>query len=315
MSSLRNALQRRNHRERSQLESRATRFGLLEKHKDYVLRAKDYNRKQKTLRTLKQKAAFRNPDEFYFGMVNASTKKGVHVATRERDEKMDADFLRLLKTQDQGYVNYQRSVNASRVDKLKEGLHFLEEEQEYQDDDDDDAEEEEEDHGAMEVDDQDETIPGGLSSSRRKRTPQHTVFVDSIAEGRTERARKPSLPHRASIPKLIHPSPFPRLAAKSFSPSEHFRTPASLLHRKYNRPTTDMLETAELPPAASRPNARKREKAYRELSARLDREDKLRKAQLEMDLQKNLMGKGPKKKTGVDEQGLPVYKWKAVRKR
>jgi hypothetical protein len=54
------------------------RQGLLEKHKDYVLRARDYHRKQDRLTKLKRKAAFRNPDEFYFAMHSSKTKAGVH---------------------------------------------------------------------------------------------------------------------------------------------------------------------------------------------------------------------------------------------
>ncbi|KAJ3079507.1 UTP11-like, U3 small nucleolar ribonucleoprotein [Quaeritorhiza haematococci] len=72
-NSLRNVVKRREHKERSQLSSRA-RLGLLEKHKDYVLRARDYHRKQDRLKSLREKALFRNPDEFYFKMINTRTK-------------------------------------------------------------------------------------------------------------------------------------------------------------------------------------------------------------------------------------------------
>ena len=72
-SSLRNSLHRRNHKERSQLSHRA-KFGFLEKHKDYVLRAKDYHSKQERIQRLKQKAADRNKDEFYFSMTKQRTK-------------------------------------------------------------------------------------------------------------------------------------------------------------------------------------------------------------------------------------------------
>jgi len=73
MSSLRNSLHRRNHKERGQLAHRK-RLGILEKHKDYVLRAKDYNSKKERIRKLKQKASERNKDEFYFGMVGKKTQ-------------------------------------------------------------------------------------------------------------------------------------------------------------------------------------------------------------------------------------------------
>jgi hypothetical protein len=72
-SSLRNSLHRRNHKERSQLAHRA-RLGILEKHKDYVKRARDYHSKQDRLTRLKQKAAEKNKDEFYFSMTREKTK-------------------------------------------------------------------------------------------------------------------------------------------------------------------------------------------------------------------------------------------------
>ena len=71
-SSLRNSLHRRNHKERSQLAHRS-KLGILEKHKDYVQRARDYHSKQDRLNHLRQKAAERNQDEFYFSMVKEKT--------------------------------------------------------------------------------------------------------------------------------------------------------------------------------------------------------------------------------------------------
>ena len=73
MSSLRNSLHRKNHKERSQLAHRS-RLGILEKHKDYVLRARDYHSKQDRIQRLRQKAADRNKDEFYFAMTRQKTE-------------------------------------------------------------------------------------------------------------------------------------------------------------------------------------------------------------------------------------------------
>ena len=73
MSSIRNSLHRPTHKERSQLSHRA-KLGFLEKHKDYVLRARDYHSKQERIRRLQQKAADRNKDEFYFGMNKQKTR-------------------------------------------------------------------------------------------------------------------------------------------------------------------------------------------------------------------------------------------------
>jgi U3 small nucleolar RNA-associated protein 11 len=70
---LRNSIHRRNHKERSQLANRA-RLGILEKHKDYVKRARDYHSKQDRLTRLKQKVAERNKDEFYFSMSKQTSK-------------------------------------------------------------------------------------------------------------------------------------------------------------------------------------------------------------------------------------------------
>lgn len=73
MSSLRNSVHRRNHKERSQLVHR-THLGILEKHADYVKRSRDYHSKQDRINRLRQKAAERNKDEFYFAMVNERTQ-------------------------------------------------------------------------------------------------------------------------------------------------------------------------------------------------------------------------------------------------
>jgi len=75
--SLRNSLHRRNHKERGQLAHRR-KLGHLEKKKDYILRAKDYHTKQNRIKRLKVKAADKNQDEFYFGMVNERTKVSAH---------------------------------------------------------------------------------------------------------------------------------------------------------------------------------------------------------------------------------------------
>lgn len=47
---------------------------MLEKHKDYVHRARDYKSKKDRIRKLREKAAFRNKDEFYWGMIKGKTK-------------------------------------------------------------------------------------------------------------------------------------------------------------------------------------------------------------------------------------------------
>ena len=73
MSSFKNAAPRRDHKERSQPSNR-NRLGLLEKHVDYIKRARDYGRKRDEIKRLREKASFRNEDEFYFGMINSGTR-------------------------------------------------------------------------------------------------------------------------------------------------------------------------------------------------------------------------------------------------
>ncbi|CCF46396.1 hypothetical protein CH063_03862 [Colletotrichum higginsianum] len=128
MSSMRNAVQRRSHRERAQPVERQ-RFGLLEKHKDYSLRAKDYNKKKAQIKSLRQKAAERNEDEFYFGMLSRNSmgsrlkdgrKWSGTVAGDRGNKAMDMETVRLLKTQDVGYVRTMRNVISKEVKRLEE---------------------------------------------------------------------------------------------------------------------------------------------------------------------------------------------------
>ena len=102
MSSLRNSVQRRNHKERAQPLERS-KWGLLEKHKDYSLRAKDHNEKRKRLKILREKAADRNPDEFHFGMMSARMKDGKKLGDRG-NKALSHDTVKLLKSQDAGYL-------------------------------------------------------------------------------------------------------------------------------------------------------------------------------------------------------------------
>ncbi|KAL8762982.1 MAG: hypothetical protein Q9184_001132 [Pyrenodesmia sp. 2 TL-2023] len=100
---MRNAVQRRNHKERAQPAQRE-KWGSLEKHKDYSLRAKDYNEKKKRLKGLREKAAERNPDEFSYSMLNSKTDRHGRNIKDRGNATLSHDAVKLLKTQDAGYL-------------------------------------------------------------------------------------------------------------------------------------------------------------------------------------------------------------------
>ncbi|CEG72000.1 UTP11-like, U3 small nucleolar ribonucleoprotein [Rhizopus azygosporus] len=255
MPSLRNTVQRRNHKERGQIASRA-KYGLLEKKKDYLLRAKDFHAKQKRLKALKEKALFRNPDEFYFKMINSQTKNGQHI--QKRNEELPDEMIQLMKSQDKQYIKYHRDLSKRKMEKLQDSLHFI-----------DDPEQQQE-------------------QSIQKKS-KHVVFVDSEAE------------------------------AKQFSPAKHLDTLPELVNRKFNRPRIETLKEAEIIAPLSgkelKEIKKEREQKYKELASRMKREEQLKRAEQELELQRALRQKGRKKIVGKDKHGLDVYKWKQERKK
>ncbi|RAH68658.1 rRNA-processing protein UTP11 [Aspergillus aculeatinus CBS 121060] len=123
MSTMRNAVQRRNHKERGQLQGRE-KWGILEKHKDYSLRAKDYNAKKAKLKRLQEKVRDRNPDEFNFGMLSSHTARQGRHGTGVRDSAaargLSHDAIKLLKTQDAGYLRTQGERIRRQLGRLEE---------------------------------------------------------------------------------------------------------------------------------------------------------------------------------------------------
>ncbi|PVV04968.1 hypothetical protein BB560_000514 [Smittium megazygosporum] len=277
MSSFRKSNPRRDHKERAQPVHRS-KYGLLEKHKDYVLRAKDFHFKQDRLKALKDKARNRNDDEFYFAMQNQRTKKGVHIS--DRNAVFSHDFLQLLKSQDAAYVQNQININANKIRNLREGLSFNDLE------------------AAVLLTDSSfdffndleaATLLDKKSNSVSEPPKQkHTIFVDDSEQ------------------------------LNSFDPSEYFDTPSELLNRKFNRLKKDQIEqAAENIPSKQEMKKlnRLKSKLVSELAMRMERQDQLKKVLREMQIQKELQKKGSKIKVGKDAMGLPVYKWKYDRKR
>lgn len=118
---------------------------------------------------------------------------------------------------------------------------------------------------------------------------KHVVFVDSEAE------------------------------AKQFSPAKHLDTLPELVNRKFNRPRIETLKEAEIIAPLSgkelKEIKKEREQKYKELASRMKREEQLKRAEQELELQRALRQKGRKKIVGKDKHGLDVYKWKQERKK
>ncbi|KAK2747208.1 hypothetical protein FQN55_005203 [Onygenales sp. PD_40] len=173
MSSMRNAVQRRPHRERAQPAARE-KWGILEKHKDYSLRARDYNVKKAKLQRLREKARDRNPDEFAFGMMSDGSKRqGKHGARDSKATQLSHDAVKLLKTQDAGYLRVvgekvRRQLEGVEMeDRLQRGMRGALGEEEGGGSEDED-------------DDYDEDGVGGRGLGRGKKV----VFAESVEEQR-----------------------------------------------------------------------------------------------------------------------------------
>ncbi|XP_068121532.1 probable U3 small nucleolar RNA-associated protein 11 isoform X2 [Hyperolius riggenbachi] len=117
----------KNHRERSQPGFRKN-LGVLEKKKDYKLRAEDYKKKKNTLNALRKKALEKNPDEFYFKMTSSKLQAGVHVIKQTSEEVTD-EQLKIMRTQDIKYVELKRVAESKKIERLKSELHLLDAEE------------------------------------------------------------------------------------------------------------------------------------------------------------------------------------------
>jgi len=113
------------HRERHQPEARQH-LGYLEKKKDYKLRADDYNAKKAELKYLHSKALDRNPDEFYYHMINSQVEDGVH-KDKVKQIEYTPEQVQLMQTQDYKYIVTRQTMESKKVEKLRANLHKLDE--------------------------------------------------------------------------------------------------------------------------------------------------------------------------------------------
>ncbi|KAI3005061.1 hypothetical protein CBS147346_4609 [Aspergillus niger] len=194
MSSMRNAVQRRNHRERGQLEGRE-KWGILEKHKDYSLRAKDYNMKKEKIKRLQEKVRDRNPDEFAFGMMSSSSaRQGKHGAAGNRDSAaargLSHDAIKLLKTQDAGYLRTVGERIRRQMEKLEEEVRLQDGMKEILDGDAGEDKKKEED--VMDDDDMDFDFDFGDDEvdQKKNKKSRKLVFADDRKEQRVLKKKK-----------------------------------------------------------------------------------------------------------------------------
>lgn len=118
---LKHVVHRRVHKERAQPAARK-RLGHLEKHKDYVKRAKDYHKKEDAIQKLHRKAYFKNEDEFSFGMLSRHQKNG---RLRSKAEHLTEPELQLVDSQDARYIGMREQMDRKECERIKNRLHFL----------------------------------------------------------------------------------------------------------------------------------------------------------------------------------------------
>eukprot|EP00543_Licmophora_paradoxa_P001693 CAMPEP_0202448280 /NCGR_PEP_ID=MMETSP1360-20130828/7096_1 /ASSEMBLY_ACC=CAM_ASM_000848 /TAXON_ID=515479 /ORGANISM="Licmophora paradoxa, Strain CCMP2313" /LENGTH=275 /DNA_ID=CAMNT_0049065785 /DNA_START=43 /DNA_END=870 /DNA_ORIENTATION=+ len=273
MSSLRNAVKRITHKERSQPQSRAH-MGILEKKKDYKQRAVDFHRKQDRLNQIREKAAMRNPDEFYFKMKNSQIENGQHrklerVQQKEREDKIGVEAVRIMKDQDLSYVRMQKQKDAKKLEKLQSSLHHLESE-----------------------------------NTKRK----HTVFVDSEKDA----AEFDVADYFDTVPELAgrtfnrpRKETLIKAAMEGMIENED---------GEYETSERQIAKEIKQKQKHAKRLAKARAAAYAEMEARAKRVSTMERAEAHLVNQKLLSGKGRKRKIKAAENGQPAqYKWRRKR--
>ncbi|MBW0524435.1 hypothetical protein O181_064150 [Austropuccinia psidii MF-1] len=274
-------IQKRQHRERAQPLHRQ-RLGILEKHKDYIKRAKDYHSKQDRIHKLRQKASLKNPDEFYFEMINSRTENGVHIKNNG-NHSLDTDLVKLLKTQDFNYIKTFKTIEENKINKLKERLGSMVTRVPNQDSFSQSELNLEitklirQSTSSTKATNLDSSADSQLSSheelSNDLASAQKTIFVDSIDEvknfdfGSIKKHRKHSESSKSNGTQSLSKESQKGKFKEEFSDAEDELTPDPEAHMK---------------------------KLMRELQSRMNRLKVLQTAERELEIKKALMGKGAK---------------------
>lgn len=89
-----------------------------------VVVCRDYNAKKAQLQYLQRKALDKNPDEFYYHMVNSEVKDGVHF-DKKKDAVLTAEQVKLMQTQDHRYISSRHVIETKKIKSLQSNLHQL----------------------------------------------------------------------------------------------------------------------------------------------------------------------------------------------
>jgi len=276
MSSLRNAVKRITHKERSQPQARVH-LGILEKKKDYVARAKDYHSKEDRLNAMRLKASMRNPEEFYFGMNNAEVRDGKHRKTKEferrrLEEEVGPETLRIMKDQDLGYIRMQKQKDLKKVEKLRSSLHLMD-----------------------------------AAPDQRK----HTVFVNDEDAAKEFNAAS----HFDTLPELVGRAyNRPRLETLKTAALESSVHDPDSKNKKHELSRKDLAFQAREARKIAKKLATAKDSAYKEMRAREKRAASMGRAEAHLVTEKLVASKGRKRKIKEAENGQPAqYKWRRLR--
>ncbi|XP_011497101.1 PREDICTED: probable U3 small nucleolar RNA-associated protein 11 [Ceratosolen solmsi marchali] len=243
-------LNQNTHKERHQPQFR-NHLGFLEKKQDYIIRAKDYNKKYNALKLLKKRVLNKNPDEFYFHMINSKKENSI-TSVNEGDEKYSDEQIKLIQTQDIKYVNYKCILDTRKIDNLHNNLHIID----------------------------------AVNKTKNK----HIFFID-------------------------------KNELRNFNVITKLNTHSTLLNRRINRPKLDNLEIMKLSDFNDytlKIIEQQKHMAYKTLSKRVDREQKLNIVQQTLEVRnalKNTKTRKPKKISSGSKNCAPIYKWIFERKK
>lgn len=189
-------------------------------------------------------------------MINSRTRDGgIRVASRQDEGSLSNDVVKLLKTQDAGYVRLQSAVERKKIERLEERL---------------------------ELKDKSEDVGAGVGR-------KHLVFVDREEEARRFRPEV----YFGTTKEMVERG-FNRMRKEQVEEIEAKKEAAEEKLRKRRKSGEIEAEKARRKEEAlaRRKLQRAREGKERELEARRHREAELKQAEREMELQRARMGKG-----------------------